>query len=217
MKALILSLGFSFALAGVAAAQTLTFEFGNPIVEETTEINQTGSLGLFDTNLGTLTGAVLTIFGSGTTSLSVTSAAATTVNARVTIDTALSFGSSLDSVNSLVSDPGSSFSLVYTTGINSYTPGQVRNFGPLTYEDKAILDLAGILGDLQAPGGGTFNITGTSLTSQSAQGGGGNLSIGLVTNAGIGARIDYSYIPVPEPSSSFLVLLPVLGLLRRRR
>lgn len=217
MRAILSSFGFSLLFAGALSAQTLTYEFGNPIVEATTEINQTGSLGLFDSNLGTLTGAILTIFGSGTTSLTVSSAAATTVNARVNIDTALSFSSNLAGVDTLVADPGSSFSLLYTTGINSYTPGQTRDFGPLTYEDKAVIDLVSVLGELQAPGGGTFDIIGTSLTSQSVLGGGGNLTVLLNTQAGIGGRIEYTYIPVPEPSSLLLAAMPLLAMLRRRR
>ena len=55
--------GVCAALALVSAnAATVTYSFTNPL--SATEINQTGSLSLFDSNLGTLTGASLTVTGN---------------------------------------------------------------------------------------------------------------------------------------------------------
>lgn len=64
------------AAVGVAQAATVSYEYGLPLVEHTTEISETGMLGMFDSTLGTLTGATLNIFGAGTTNISLTNNAA---------------------------------------------------------------------------------------------------------------------------------------------
>lgn len=56
MKKSIIALAALFAAAG-AQANTISYNFSNPV--STTEITQTGTLGLFDSTLGTLTGASL--------------------------------------------------------------------------------------------------------------------------------------------------------------
>ncbi len=54
MKKPALAIALGLVALGAQAA-TVSFQFGNPIVQTPTEINQSGVLGLFDTNVGTLT------------------------------------------------------------------------------------------------------------------------------------------------------------------
>ena len=61
MKKLSLAIALAFAAVGAQAA-TVSFNFANGL--QTTEINQTGALGLFDSNLGTLTDVSLTVDGA---------------------------------------------------------------------------------------------------------------------------------------------------------
>ena len=55
MKKVSTALAALLLCAGAQAA-TVSFQYGMPLVQSTTEINQTGTLGLFNTALGTLTG-----------------------------------------------------------------------------------------------------------------------------------------------------------------
>ena len=66
MKKHLLALALIAAI-GAANAAVMSDSFSN--VEQTTEINQTGALGLFDSTLGTLTGVSLILNGSMTTTI----------------------------------------------------------------------------------------------------------------------------------------------------
>jgi hypothetical protein len=68
---------------------------------------------------------------------------------------------------------------------------------------------------LNYTGLGTFNLTGATLNTLSANGGGGNVSLGVATNATFEAEIDYSYTinnGTPEPSTMALLGGALLGL-----
>jgi hypothetical protein len=219
MKSLAIVLAGS-ALAVGAQAGTVSFSFANPM--QTTEISQTGNLGLFDNNLGVLTGVSLAFNGANTTMLTLTNKAAQAQTTKATSTTDLFFGSSLASLNTLIVASNPVVSLSVTTGFQTLASGASATFGPLTDSDSVVWtsQLNGILASFI--GTGDFSISCTSLSGISIQGGGGNIGSDQATQAGCGADIVYTYSErqqVPEPDALALVGIALAGLalVRRRK
>jgi PEP-CTERM motif len=204
----------ALSLAAGAQAATVSFQYGLPLVERTTEITETGNLGLFDSSLGTLTAATLQIFGGATTTISLTNNAATAVSGRATGTVDLAWTSGLSALDALLIDD---FNFSLPTGANqTYAPGQTRSFGPLHQDGIFSYDLATILASLSAAGGGNFGITCESTSGIGVVGGGGNLASNQTTTAGCGASIVYTYSDVqppavPEPATMALIGLALAG------
>jgi PEP-CTERM motif len=205
-----------------AHAATVSFEFGLPLRLALTEIDQSGNLGLFDSSLGVLTGASITVFGGAEFAFAGTNRAGTTQSATLTPTIELSwFSSTLTALNPFLRDR---LLLSATSGQQNFAPGDTRSFGPLGDEDSLSDDLGTILGSLQRAGGGQFSLRCESVTGLSVTGGGGNITTFQNSSAGCGAKVTYTYTErpttsVPEPASLTLVgfALAAAGATARRR
>lgn len=217
----------SVGLAASAQAATLTYQFSHANPLETTEIAQQGTLSLFDSDLGTLMGATLTLTGAMSQALSITNMAAQaqTLVASTTID--LSFVSSLAPLNEHLSQGGPQVVLTASTGPLTLASGATHASGPMFASNRLVIDLSPWLDHFVQSGGGDFNVDCSSLSSLGVRGGGGNLFVDQTTPAQCGATILYTFGPsgstlnatVPEPWGPALVgiALAAAGWARRRR
>lgn len=210
------------ALGHVSAQTTVTYEIGSRTNLGTTEIHFADTLPLFDSNLGVLTGATLTLFEAARTSVFVYNHSPQTQTFDLQGMTYLYWNSGNSYVDSLLASPpgpGNSFNLVtQSSGFTDLGAGQSVTVGPLYGEAEHVIDLATHLAQFQSAGGGLFDLSADTLSGLSVAGGGGNINTSQQTSATVHAMITYTYTPVPEPSVVMLGFAAgAFGLIRRRR
>ena len=187
--------GVSAALAIASAnAATISYSFTNPM--STTEINQTGSLALFDSQLGTLTGASLTVTGDLESIVTLVNNAAQSQQAKVIGSSDVGLSSSLGVVDQLFNH-SSDISVSIDTGLQTLAPGATYTSPLLTDQKIRTENLNTALAILSAPGGGNFTLNCRSLSGVSVYGGGGNVTYSQRTRVRCGATITYTYDPAP--------------------
>ncbi len=223
ISAIILTAGLT--ITGVSQAATIGFAFNSPV--QSTDFSYTGSLGTFDSTLGSLTGATLTLNDSWNTAftlqyqpLVVGTGTAATQTFRYNGSTDLNYTSSLAGLDALMAGQGGSYA--YNTGWVTLAIGASRAFGPYTDSHTASLDLSSLFAALSTVGAGSFNIDCSTLSGSGFAGGGGNIVTTQNTNAGCGAAIAYTYTAtppaaVPLPGSVALLGLGLLGFAAARR
>lgn len=176
---------------------------------------------LFDSNIGTLNGALITITAEARVlpGSSLTNNATSPQSFRVRqevqfelIDTTASGGALDIALQSLA--------LIPSTGLVLYTNipgGGSAPFGPRTDTEFADFTAAvGSLAPLEAPGGGTHVFEANTLTITTFVGGGGNIAANFITHGYVQMDILYAYAErdtdTPEPMSIALMGVGLAGL-----
>ena len=206
-------LAASLVLAASADASTITSSFSTPLA--VASFQTTNNLDFFDSTLGTLTGAkfffsignVFTVTGTNTSSQ--TQIASFSIGTQVRLDSALpalnSFLPIVDTTN-------------FTTGSQTYAPGQTITLGPIGAAKGNTFDLSAALSSIEwngTTGPGTFAVSCDAASGQSGSGSPFVIYSGT-PQAQCAASIVYTYnaavTSVPEPTSLALFSLALAGI-----
>lgn len=203
-------------LAAGLPAQAASLSFSN--APELTPITQAGTLDLFDTSIGTLQSAKLTLFGVGSSTFSFDNTSSGSRNVTATSEISLYTSSSLSGLATILNSLLPTLSLTASTGPLTLASGFTA-VGPLASNGSLELDLDPSI--FLSAGGGNFTVWCENTDSKSLQGETAGVSMSLSTSAGCGATLVYDYLPNPskvsEPATLALLGIGLMGALASRR
>jgi len=196
----------ALTLASAAQAGTISYNFNNPLAD--TEFTQTGSVNLFDTTLGRLTGVSFIFNGAMTTTISLANLSNTNQRASAKSTMDLYYHSDLAGLDALLNTGNPVLSLstdsrpvdgtiaARTTFVDSKSAmGQSAPWSPNGMDT--------LLASFQGQEGQKFNLSCKSDSGLTVIGGGGQIAATQANQGSCGASVTYTYDnnKVPEPAS----------------
>lgn len=227
MKKITLAALLLFAAAfGLSAhAATLPYTVDYPLGRQTGPYDI--SLPKFNTTLGTLNSATLTVRAAVQHNFYVSNPSSVVVTSNVTSLADMEVVSSDPTLNNFVS--GLALTSSVRPGIFSYAPGQTRYFGPVNFEDSRSFTTAQLAdqvasGALSTSGSEKFPLECLPVYGFRLQGSGAGFTVVQDNFSACSATVTYDYTPfpsIPTLSQAMLALLSLMllacGVLQVRR
>lgn len=207
-------------LAGLLAsglpAQAASLSFSN--APQANPMNQSGTLDLFDTSIGTLQSAKLTIFGVGYSTFAFNNTSGSPRNVTATSEISIYTSSSLSGLANILNSLSPTLALTTSTGPLTLDAG-FTSVGPIANSKSLELDLDPSI--FLSTGGGNFTVWCEGSERNSLQGETSGVDMKLSSASGCGATLVYDYLPnvakVYEPASLALLGIGLMGVLANRR
>lgn len=191
------SLKLSLSAIGTAPPQTVTFNFNVGLSSGNSDSTVVGTLGKFNTSLGTLTGVALTLTGSvaGSVNIVLSASAPTSKTARgVGSVYYYAYCPAIAALSTILENGGAELVMPQLdTGSVLMVPGTTQVFSPLAGTATATPDCTTIFAALSQAGGGTFDVYADTYSGWGLTGGAYLSLTGNTIAAGFSGSITYTY------------------------